>query len=140
MRGEGLTPNPITMPTTRQSGFSLLEVLVAFAILSMSLGILYQAFSNSLRNVGASGDYSRAIIIAEARLAEAMADVPLNEGSDQGEVDGRYQWKVMVQRYEYEGEEIVSRFTPYQVEVVVSWQDGKHTREYQLSTLRLSQG
>jgi len=90
--------------------------------------------------VGASGDYTRAIIIAEARLAEAMADVPLNEGSDQGEVDGRYQWKVVVQRYEYEGEEIVSRFTPYQVEVVVSWQDGKHTREYQLSTLRLSQG
>ena len=128
------------MPTNRQSGFSLLEVLVAFAILSMSLGVLYQAFSNSLRNVGASGDYSRAIIIAEARLAEAMADVPLNEGSDQGEVDGRYQWKVVVQRYEYEGEEIVSRFTPYQVEVVVSWQDGKHTREYQLSTLRLSQG
>ncbi len=128
------------MSPTRQSGFSLLEVLVAFAILSMSLGILYQAFSNSLRNVGTSGDYSRAMIIAEARLAEAMADVPINEGSDQGEVDGRYQWKVMVQRYEYEGEEIVSRFTPYQVEVVVSWQDGKHTREYQLSTLRLSQG
>ncbi len=128
------------MSPTRQSGFSLLEVLVAFAILSMSLGILYQAFSNSLRNVGTSGDYSRAMIIAEARLAEAMADVPINEGSDQGEVDGRYQWKVMVKRYEYEGEEIVSRFTPYQVEVVVSWQDGKHTREYQLSTLRLSQG
>ena len=128
------------MPTTRQSGFSLLEVLVAFAILSMSLGILYQAFSNSLRNVGASGDYSRAMIIAEARLAEAMADVPINEGSDQGEVDDRYRWKVVVQRYEYDGEEVVSRFTPYQIEVVVSWQDGKHTREYQLSTLRLSQG
>ena len=52
------------MCTNRQSGFSLLEVLVAFAILSMSLGVLYQAFSNSLRNVGASGDYSRAMIIA----------------------------------------------------------------------------
>ena len=54
------------MCTNRQSGFSLLEVLVAFAILSMSLGVLYQAFSNSLRNVGASGDYSRAMIIGEA--------------------------------------------------------------------------
>ncbi len=127
------------MPTTRQSGFSLLEVLVAFAILSMSLGVLYQAFSNSLRNVGTSGDYSRAMIIAEARLAEAMAEVPLKEGSDQGEVDNRYQWKIMVQRYEYEDEESVSRFTPYQVQVVVSWEDGKHTREYELTTLRLSQ-
>jgi len=128
------------MSKNRQSGFSLLEVLVAFAILSMSLGVLYQAFSNSLRNVGASGDYSRAMIIAEARLAEAMADVPVNEGSDQGEVDERYQWKLTVQRYEYDDEGITSQFTPYQVQVVVTWQDGRHSREYELSTLRLSQG
>jgi len=128
------------MSKNRQSGFSLLEVLVAFAILSMSLGVLYQAFSNSLRNVGASGDYSRAMIIAEARLAEAMADVPVNEGSDQGEVDDRYQWKLTVQRYEYDDEGITSQFTPYQVQVVVTWQDGRHSREYELSTLRLSQG
>ena len=128
------------MSTNRQSGFSLLEVLVAFAILSMSLGVLYQAFSNSLRNVAASGDYSRAMIIAEARLAEAMADVPINEGSDQGEVDDRYQWKLTVQRYEYDDEGITSQFTPYQVQVVVTWQDGRHSREYELSTLRLSQG
>jgi len=128
------------MHTPRQSGFSLLEVLVAFAILSMSLGVLYQAFSNSLRNVGTSGDYTRAMIIAEARLAEVMAEVPLNVGSDQGEVDNRYQWKTMVQRYDYTGENIVSEFIPYQVEVVVSWQDGKTTRQYDLTTLRLSQG
>ncbi len=129
------------MRPTRQSGFSLLEVLVAFAILSMSLGVLYQAFSNGLRNVAASGDYSRAMIIAEARLAEVMAKVPLDEGSDQGEVEDRYHWKTMVQRYEYEQDEkIISRLTPYQVQVVVNWQDGKHTRQYELSTLRLSEG
>ena len=128
------------MSITRQSGFSLLEVLVAFAILSMSLGVLYQAFSNSLRNVGASGDYSRAMIIAEARLAEAMADVPIKEGGDQGQVEDRYHWRLTVQRYEYDDEGISSQFTPYEVQIVVSWQDGKHSREYQLSTLRLSQG
>ena len=128
------------MCTNRQSGFSLLEVLVAFAILSMSLGVLYQAFSNSLLNVGASGDYSRAMIIAEARLAEAMADVPINEGSDQGEVDERYKWQLTVQRYEYDDEGISSQYTPYEVRILVTWRDGRHSREYELSTLRLSQG
>ena len=115
-------------------------MLVAFANLSMSLGVLYQAIAKSQRNVAASADYSRAMIIAEARLAEAMADVPIREGSDQGEVDDRYQWRLTVQPYEYDDEGMSSRFTPYEVQVVVSWQDGKHSREYQLSTLRLSQG
>jgi len=126
--------------TTRQSGFSLLEVLVAFAILSMSLGGLYQAFSNSLRNVGVSGDYSRAMIIAEARLAEAMAQVPVNEGSDQGEVENRYRWQTMVRRYEVADEEADSKLIPYQVHVEVNWLDGKHTRQYEITTLRLSGG
>ena len=43
-----------------QCGFSLLEVLVAFAILSVSLGVLLQVFATGLRNVGMADDYSRA--------------------------------------------------------------------------------
>lgn len=123
-----------------QPGFSLLEVLVAFAILSISLGVLYQAFSNSLRNVAAVDHYSRAMIIAESRLAEAVSETPIREGTEQGEVDDYYRWEVTVNLYE-EAEEKLARnkqFEPYQITVEVSWGERQRQRVYQLSTLRLA--
>lgn len=123
-----------------QSGFSLLEVLVAFAILSISLGVLYQAFANSLRNVSAVDHHSRAMVIAESRLVEALSEVPYKEGSDSGKVDDYYSWEVSIERYEVpeQGVELKQKLEPYQIEVQVSWGDGKRRQAYQLSTLRLS--
>ena len=119
-----------------QAGFSLLEVLVAFSILSISLGVLYQVFSSSLNNSALSADYSRAMIIAESQLALVMQDVPLREMSDQGEIDERYQWQVEVVRYQ-EDQEQQGRFAPYQVTSRVNWRDGVRQKEYRLTTLRL---
>lgn len=119
-----------------QAGFSLLEVLVAFSILSISLGVLYQVFSSSLNNSALSADYSRAMIIAESQLALVMQDVPLREMSDQGEIDERYQWQVEVVRYQ-EDKEQQGRFAPYQVTSRVNWRDGVRQKEYRLTTLRL---
>ena len=42
-----------------QRGFSLLEVLVAFTILSVSLGVLLQIFSTGLRNAALTEELQR---------------------------------------------------------------------------------
>ena len=115
-----------------------MEVLVAFAILSLSLGVLYQIFSTSLRNAALSSQYSRAMIIAESQLAASMEEQPLVEISRQGLVDELYHWQVNVFPYQ-EAEESSAPFIPYQVDVAVSWKEGKFERTYQLHTLRLGE-
>ena len=124
------------MRRRRQQGFSLLEVLVAFAVLSISLGILYQSFGGSLRNLGASGNYSRAMIVAESKLAQVAAETPLEAGSRKGE-EGGFQWRVEVVPYD-EIEELPQTFEPFKMLVEVSWDEGRRKRHFQLRTLRLS--
>jgi membrane-associated phospholipid phosphatase len=56
-------------------------VVVAFAILSLSLGILLQIFSRALSTTAVSGEYSRAATAAEAKLNAVGVDIPLEPGS-----------------------------------------------------------
>ncbi len=55
------------------NGFSLLEVMVAVAILGIAVVALFQVFSAGLRGTKKSKDYTTAIIIARSLLDEAYA-------------------------------------------------------------------
>ena len=48
---------------SRMRGMSLLELLVAFSILSLSLGVLYKAIGGSARNVADAERYQRAVLL-----------------------------------------------------------------------------
>ena len=78
-------------------GFSLLEVLVAFMILSLVATALFRLFSGALQNASAADDYSRAVLVAESALAGAAAVRPLREATDAGSTDeGRIEWTTRV--------------------------------------------
>lgn len=78
-------------------GFSLLEVLVAFVILSLVATALFRLFSGALQNVSAADDYSRAVLVAESALAGAAATRPLHEATANGSADeGRIEWTTKV--------------------------------------------
>jgi general secretion pathway protein I len=84
-----------------QRGFSLLEVLAAFVILAVVVTTLFQLFSGALANAGASGDWSRAVMVAESRLAAAANAQPLVETSEEGiDDDGRIRWRTTISAYE----------------------------------------
>ncbi len=123
-----------------QQGFSLLEILVAFSILALSLGIVLNIFSGGLRRTIIAEEYQQAVVIAQAKLAESGVVTALQEGISSGQVQDKYFWRVQVQMYlmNAEAEEGQSAAVlPYQVTVTVEWPAGKTNRQVQLTTLKL---
>lgn len=81
-------------------GFSLLEVLVAFIIVALVGTALFRLFGGALGNASAADEWSRALLVAQSRLALAAAAEPLRETTDAGtEADGRIVWRTAVTPY-----------------------------------------
>ncbi len=88
------------MKSGMQRGFSLIEVLVAFVILALVATALFNLFSSSLNNASAAEEWSRAVQVAESRLASAAAAQPLKEATERGaEFEGRVKWETTVAFY-----------------------------------------
>jgi general secretion pathway protein I len=80
----------------RQRGFSLLEILVAFSILALSLGVLMQIFSGSLRNAEVTRDQAQAVALAQSLLASAGVEATLVPGESSDVLDDKFRWLLRV--------------------------------------------
>lgn len=121
-----------------ERGFSLLEVVVAFAILALSLGLLLQVFSRALNTTALSGVYSRAVTLAEERLNAVGIDIPLELGSYSGEPEDDLNWQVYIDSYDLGEVSWEPAQEPLQVSAVVSWEDAAGRHQVALATLRLA--
>jgi type II secretion system protein I len=118
-------------------GFTLLEVLVAMAILSLAVVTVIQGFASGLRLLKLSGEHQEAMLIADLKLREITA--PTQAGRDAG-TEGRYTWErevkqVVTPDLEIEGRTV--KWHQWEVDVHVRW--GDH-REVSVSTLRTVAG
>lgn len=86
-------------------GFTLIEVLVALAVLGLSLGVIMQIFSAGLDRARKTEARAIAVQLAESKLAAVGVEEPLTEGMTSGEFDNRFRWRVLVQPYEPAGGE-----------------------------------
>lgn len=120
-------------------GFTLVEVLVSFLILSLSLGFLYQSFVTSSRGLTRVRELEQAAALAETLLARIGNDIPLAVGAREGTFDLEgFSWRTRVSTSDLvEGQDRIRRgLYPYEVEAEVI--GGKKAQPLvQLRTLRL---
>jgi len=84
-------------------GFTLVEVLIAFAILAVTLTALLQAFSQGLRSMEVAEDYATATMLARSKMAEIGPLIAVEEGELTGEFENGWHWRVAI--VPYAGEE-----------------------------------
>jgi general secretion pathway protein I len=141
-------PRFASLARRAQAGFSLLEVLVAFIIVALVVTALFRLFGGALGNASAADEWTRALLVAQSRLALAAATVPLRETTDGGtESDGRIAWRTAVTPYvppdaDPELEPTVQAMPTrlYRVAVDVQFPGaGGQPRTLSLSTLKLGQ-
>jgi len=126
----------------RQCGFSLLEILIAFSILALSLGILLKIFSAGINNAGVAEEYTAAVQVAESLMAETGAEAPLKPKQATGLEHDKYHWQVSVSPFQFNAENLdVTTITAelFKIKVVVSWGDDAKAarRQVELITLKL---
>ena len=81
----------------RQRGFSLLEVILAFTLLAVALGILVAILGGGLTQVRGAADASVATLHAQSLLDEVGVMEAIEPGRRAGDFDGgRYRWEMAV--------------------------------------------
>lgn len=126
----------------RMRGFSLLEVLVAFAILALSLGVLMQIFQRAITTTTLSSEYSRIVALAEARLAAVGGDIPLAEGVYTGEPEHGMDWIISIQPYQrsdWPAGDSTPSLQPLLVTAVASLPTVSGARQVTLRSIRLAE-
>jgi type II secretion system protein I len=119
------------------SGFTLLEVLVALAILSLAVVASIQAFAAGLRLLKLSGEHQEAVLIADQKAREITA--PTSGGIESG-TEGAYSWErevkiVATPDLDVEGRTV--KWRVWEIDVRVKWGE---RRQVSVATLRTVAG
>ncbi len=122
-----------------QRGMTLLEILVAFVILSLTMAVILHIFSGGMRNSKSAESYSRAVFLAQSRLAAVGVERPLTPGEDSGQVGTNLQWRVSVSAVDDGGEadRLLMPVRQYVVRAMVAWQEDGRDKHIELSSVRI---
>lgn len=129
----------------RQRGYTLLEIIVAFAVLGLALVLLLGILSGGLRQVRGSADSARAVLHARSLLDVVGVGEALAPGRREGGFDeGRYRWVLEIDPWLDPAQMPGRPADPYAPQLMhlrlqVHWGEGGPRERLQLESLRLVQ-
>jgi general secretion pathway protein I len=123
--------------STRQQGFTLIEVLVALTILAISLTVLFSVFGHSLARHAESQSRMAARTLASSLLAQAETAPTLSPGESTGKANPDLAWRLNVNPYGSPKDQESWPGTAVEISAIVTWGGQGPGQTLTLSTLRL---
>src|ERR1700757_4957824 len=131
--------------SSRDSGFTLLEVVVALAIAALAIVGLFHAAGGGLLAVDTAGRVEEAVQRAQSHLAAIGRSAALIQGEFTDDDGGGYHWRLRTrpvatrQVAALDGNPTVpASATLFDVEVAISWPGRSGERSVVLRTMRIS--
>lgn len=139
LQGWGLKPrlrSPVN-PHKGGAGFTLIEVMVAMAIVAICLVAVMQLFSAGLKISTLSRDFTRAIVHAK----DKMEELSIKPQPGSGVFEDGFKWESEVQPYEYLKEELETLdVNLIKIKVKILWSSKSNKQEsVELASLRIKQ-
>ena len=129
--------HPVSSITHRARGFTLLEVMVAMAIMAIVLVSVYRMHSQTLTMSTANRFYTQAPLLAQGKLAQLASggsEIIAGDSGDFGEEFPGYSWNVSVEDVTSEAlGEAASDLK--RIDLIVSYNHNEYT--YNVRTYRL---
>jgi general secretion pathway protein I len=135
--------------STAERGFTLVEVMVAFIIAALALGVVYQAGATALRATQEASRYDQALSRARSRLVIAGHGSPLTAGDWHGDDGDGFAWRlraVPIAATSVHPPGIATLrqvpdigITLYGISVWISWRDAGRARSLRLDTEQIDQ-
>jgi len=136
-------PGIVATGPSSMRGFTLIEVIVAFAVLALALTLLLGTLSGAARQVRWADDAGRAALHAQSLLDQTGVGEALQPGQREGEFeDGRYRWSLQVEPWRDQTTQDATLLDPVaprlmRLTLAVQWGDGGPRQQLQLQSLRL---
>jgi general secretion pathway protein I len=83
----------------RASGFTLLEVLLAFVVFALSFTVILEILSGAMRNTVRAKQQTEAALITQSVMDQVGLDIPLESGSRSNGQSGDYRWDLQITNY-----------------------------------------
>lgn len=79
-------------------GFSLIEMVAAFLVFAIGMGVLMQVLAGSMRNTRQSSDYTMAALWAQSKLDVVGVGEPVEPGYSSGRFDHTFGWEMDIHK------------------------------------------